>query len=51
MAEYRVQVTAEVTAEDAHWSASTPALRGSDARFFAAQRPHREKFVPAGIAA
>jgi len=31
--------------------ASMSAGGGGDARFFAAQRPHGKKFVPAGIAA
>src|SRR5260221_476049 len=58
MAEYRVQVTVEVTfevtfevtVEAAQWRASMSAGGGGDARFFAAQRPHRKKFVPAWIA-
>jgi len=58
MAEYRVQGTVEATVEVAQssklqvarWRASMPALRGGDAWFFAAQRPHRKKFMPAGIA-
>jgi len=34
-----------------HSRASMSSLGGGDARFFAAQRPHGKKFVPAGIAA
>jgi len=60
MAEYRVQVTVECALQAAfrsadkilpHSRASMPGCGGGDARFFAAQRPHGKKFVPAGIAA